>query len=253
MNQLVTQHKQNVSFLFDGQDVRVVVRDGEPWFVAADVCAVLNIANHNDVVAGLDEDEKDAIGITDSVGRIQAKTVISESGLYSVIFKSRKPEAKVFKKWVTAEVLPAIRKTGGYSVSDPMEMLNTPAVLRGLLANYAEERIALTAKIEADAPKVAFAERHAHADGWFSLRDTAKQINIPERKFGRLLLADGYVYRSQTTGSLLPYAATIKRGLMDVRAITITRTDGTEKALQQTMVLPKGLQHFQARYGEEAA
>ena len=127
-----------------------------------------------------------------------------------------------------------------------------PEALR-LAADIEEQRLVLAAKIEADAPKVAFAERHVNADGEFSMRDTAKQINVPERKFISLLLADGYVYRSQSTNKLIPYAATIKRGYMDVRAVVITRADGTEKALQQAVVLPKGLQHFQVKYGEVAA
>ena len=137
-------------------------------------------------------------------------------------------------------------------VAKPALPQTLPEALR-LAADIEEQRLVLAAKIEADAPKVAFAERHANADGWCSIRDAAKQSGIPERKFISLLLADGYVYRAQMSGRLIPYAATIKRGFMDVRAITTTRADGSEKALQQTMVLPKGLQHFQAKYGEVAA
>ena len=137
-------------------------------------------------------------------------------------------------------------------VAMPAVPQTLPEALR-LAADIEEQRLVLAAKIEADAPKVAFAERHANADGWCSIRDAAKQSGIPERKFISLLLAAGYVYRAQMSGRLIPYAATIKRGFMDVRAITTTRADGSEKALQQTMVLPKGLQHFQAKYGEVAA
>ena len=146
---------------------------------------------------------------------------------------------RAFDAGVSAPAAPAIPQT-------------LPEALR-LAADIEEQRLVLAAKIEADAPKVAFAERHVNADGEFSMRDTAKQINVPERKFISLLLADGYVYRSQSTNKLIPYAATIKRGYMDVRAVVITRADGTEKALQQAVVLPKGLQHFQVKYGEVAA
>lgn len=103
-----------VTFSFVAQSVRIVMRGDEPWFVAADVCEALTIANHRDAVAKLDEDEKDGVGITDAIGREQETTIINESGLYSLILTSRKPEAKKFKKWVTSEVLPAIRKTGRY-------------------------------------------------------------------------------------------------------------------------------------------
>ena len=146
---------------------------------------------------------------------------------------------RAFDAGVSAPAAPAIPQT-------------LPEALR-LAADIEEQRLVLAAKIEADAPKVAFAERHVNADGEFSMRDTAKQINVPERKFISLVLADGYVYRSQSTNKLIPYAATIKRGYMDVRAVVITRADGTEKALQQAVVLPKGLQHFQVKYGEVAA
>lgn len=105
--------------VFDFQEhaVRVIVRGSEPWFVAADVCRVLGINNARDAVTRLDEDEK-GVGNTDTLGGKQAITLINESGLYHLSFKSRKPAAKAFRKWVTSEVLPAIRKTGQYVVED---------------------------------------------------------------------------------------------------------------------------------------
>ena len=103
-------------FNFKAHEVRTVLKDGEPWFVAKDVCDVLEITNSRDAVAGLDEDEK-GVGITDTLGGKQSLVTISESGLYALIFKSRKPEAKAFRKWVTSEVLPALRKTGRYEIA----------------------------------------------------------------------------------------------------------------------------------------
>jgi prophage antirepressor-like protein len=108
MNQLM-----NV-FNYGPNKLRTVVKDGEPWFVAADVCEVLEIKNSRDAVSRLDDEEKDGVGITDSIGRNQIITIVNESGLYSLIFTSRKEEAKKFKKWVTSDVLPSIRKTGQY-------------------------------------------------------------------------------------------------------------------------------------------
>jgi prophage antirepressor-like protein len=101
------------AFTFTTQTLRVVMRDGEPWFVAADVCAALGISRTDDGVSRLDDDEKGA-GSIRTPGGEQQMTIINESGLYSLILGSRKPEAKKFKKWVTSEVLPAIRKTGAY-------------------------------------------------------------------------------------------------------------------------------------------
>jgi len=99
---------------FNGEDFRVVTDEqGEPWFVAIDVCRNAGIANSRNVIASLDDDEKDGVQIMDAIGRTQETTVVSEAGLYSLILRSRKPEAKEFKRWITHEVIPSIRKHGG--------------------------------------------------------------------------------------------------------------------------------------------
>lgn len=110
---------------------RIIDRNGEPWFVLADVCRELDIANPADAAKGLDDDEKDTIANSEGIAsaRVQRLIVISESGLYSLVLRSRKPEAKKFKKWVTSEVLPSIRKTGRYGGS-------TPAFIRRYNANW---------------------------------------------------------------------------------------------------------------------
>jgi prophage antirepressor-like protein len=104
-------------FAFDGALVRVTEKDGEPWFVAKDVCAALGIANHKDAVLKLDDDERDGVGLTDPMGRLQETTVISESGLYALALRCRDAmtpgsHAHRFRKWVTAEVLRSIRRFG---------------------------------------------------------------------------------------------------------------------------------------------
>lgn len=106
------------TFDFSTHAVRVLEQSGEPWFVAADVCRVLEISNPRDAVISLDDDEKATVGNPDArPGQPGAKVfnIVSESGLYALIFKSRKPQAKAFRKWVTAEVLPEIRRTGAYA------------------------------------------------------------------------------------------------------------------------------------------
>lgn len=110
-------NQQLMPFDYEGREVRVVKDEqGEPWFVAADVCAVLQLPETHKAVARLDEDEKDRNSIP-TPGGSQSMTVVSEAGLYNLVLGSRKPEAKRFKRWVTHEVLPAIRKTGSYAVS----------------------------------------------------------------------------------------------------------------------------------------
>ncbi len=93
--------------------LRSVHIDGEPWFVVKDACQMLGIVNHNDALTRLDDDEK-GVGNADTLGGRQEVGIVSESGLYALIFQSRKPEAKAFRRWVTGEVLPQIRETGGY-------------------------------------------------------------------------------------------------------------------------------------------
>lgn len=114
--------------MFYNEDATIGIRtkliNGEPWFVGKDICNALGFANHNDALSRLDSDERDGVGITDPMGRNQEVTVINESGIYHLIFQSRKPEARAFRKWVTNVVLPSIRRTGTYSsnsIQTPVE------------------------------------------------------------------------------------------------------------------------------------
>jgi prophage antirepressor-like protein len=163
MNELVVINTNDNGlniFDYEGSDVRTIIRDGEPWFVAADVCAVLGIGNSRMATDRLDDDEKDGVSITDTIGRSQTVTAINESGIYSLIMTSRKPEAKVFKKWVTSEVLPAIRRTGAYSTQQKPPTTYLTALKELVAATEANERLALVNKeqqerIAYQEPKVA--------------------------------------------------------------------------------------------------
>lgn len=109
------------TFYFKTLPVRVIFRSEEPWFVAADVCRILGITNHRDAVQKLDDDEKDCVGLTDAIGRDQETTIVSESGLYTLLLRCRDAvkvgtDAHRFRKWVTSEVLPSIRRDGFYEI-----------------------------------------------------------------------------------------------------------------------------------------
>jgi len=112
-----------ITRIYNDNQLRIIEKDGEPWFVAKDVCDILELGNSRDAVSSLDADEKD-VGIADTPGGKQTMSLVNESGLYSLIFRSRKDEAKKFRRWVTHDVLPSIRKTGGYSVSTDPAFLN---------------------------------------------------------------------------------------------------------------------------------
>lgn len=125
-----------IPFDFEEQAVRVVMRGDEPWFVAADVCRVLELSNSREATSRLDEDERDLVDLNtvssnDGIRGNPNATIINESGLYALVFTSRKPEAKRFRKWITAEVLPAIRKTGRYEHPAAVE---APAAGNGEIA-----------------------------------------------------------------------------------------------------------------------
>lgn len=110
--------------IFENQDfgrLRTVMVDGEPWFVAADVCRALEISNTSQAITRLDDDEKGVI-LNDTPGGKQEMSTVNEPGFYTLVLGSRKPEAKAFKRWVTHEVLPTLRKTGSYEISTPTEI-----------------------------------------------------------------------------------------------------------------------------------
>lgn len=136
--------------------IRVIIRDGDPWFVAKDVCACLSIANSRDAVARLDDDEKD-VEKTDTLGGNQEMTIVSEPGLYSLVLRSNKPEAKDFKRWITHDVIPSIRKTGKYSLSLP-DFSDPAEAAIAWAREYREKQAAIVERDRAIRTKYLFVE-----------------------------------------------------------------------------------------------
>lgn len=123
-------------FNYQENQVRTVFKDGQPYFVAKDVCEILRLGNSRDAVSKLDEDEK-GVEKVDTLGGLQEMTIINEGGLYTLIIRSNMPEAKPFRKWVTSEVLPSIRKFGMYAKD---ELLDNPDLLLDVISRYKAER-----------------------------------------------------------------------------------------------------------------
>lgn len=148
--------------VFENSDfgkVRVVERNGEPWFVAADVCRALDVVNSRDAVARLDTDEKNTVVLTDGTPGNPQKTVVNEPGLYTLILGSRKPEAKAFKRWITHEVIPSIRKTGTYSTRKPDSyMIDDPIVRAQRWIEEAQERLALQETVNEQRKEIEYKE-----------------------------------------------------------------------------------------------
>ena len=231
------------TFNFDGAAVRTTTgADGDPWFVATDVCAALGIGNAAMALVRLDDDEKGVSSI-DTLGGVQQISTVNESGLYSLILGSRKREAKRFKKWITSEVLPAIRKTGSYSVAaNPMAVLGDPAAMRALLLGYTEKVLALQDKVEVLEPKAEALDRFATAtDGSFCMSDAAKTLQVPPRKFIAKLQEMGCIYRRPMGSGWLAYQDRIAIGVMEHKVTTGDKSDGTEWANTQARVTAKGM------------
>lgn len=155
-------------FAFQGQAVRTVLKDGETWFVAADVCTVLELINPTKAVLRLDEDEKGLISIQ-GAGGVQKVNAVSESGLYALVLTSRKPQARAFRRWVTSEVLPSIRATGRYDAGgDPQTGISDDAG-RGHIKLPAFGRFVVT--MRPDGP-------HIHETGFMALLDEIRTSDV---------------------------------------------------------------------------
>lgn len=168
-------------FLFNDQQVRTVVRDGEPWFVGKDVADILGYKNQRDALAKhVDDEDKNSVAIRDGIQGNPNKVVINESGLYSLIVASKLPTAKVFKRWVTSEVLPTIRKHGAYMDTDIIEKsLADPDFLIQLATTLKEEkqrRMNAEAKIAADEHKVDFYDAVGSTSATLTVERFAKLV-----------------------------------------------------------------------------
>lgn len=235
------------TFVYSGAEVRTVRKDGAPWFVLKDVCGVLGVGNVSDVYARLDTDEK-GVGQIDTLGGRQSMNIISESGLYNVILRSDKPEAKPFRKWVTAEVLPAIRRSGGY-IAGQNDL--SPAELMAKAIKVAEQTLAerdprissLQVQNAIMAPKADYFDELVERNTLTSFRDTAKELGIPPRKFTQFLLDKKYIYRDKKE-KLMPYENK-NDGLFEVKE---SFNDKTAWSGVQTMVTPKGRETFRLLY-----
>lgn len=148
--------------IFENNDfgqIRVVERDGEPWFVAADVCRALDVVNSRDAVARLDVDEKNTVVLTDGTPGNPQKTIVNEPGLYTLILGSRKPEARAFKRWITHEVIPTIRKTGAYFTRKPDSyMIDDPIERAKRWIEEAQERLALQETVNEQRKEIEYKE-----------------------------------------------------------------------------------------------
>jgi len=206
--------RELATFRYDDNPIRTVLVDGEPWFVAADVCAVLGIGNPRQAVSYLDDDER-GVTTNDTPGGRQQMTIVSEAGLYSLILRSRKPEAKAFKRWVTHEVLPAIRRTGRYEVQPAYRLPQTYAEALRELAATVEAKEAIERELAVAAPKAQSWDVLASAHGDYDVAHAAQilsrdpAISTGQRRLFAYLAEIGWIRRDPTTGRWRAYQRAI--------------------------------------------
>jgi prophage antirepressor-like protein len=171
-------------FQYSGKEVRTTIIDGKPWFVAKDLCEILGIANVSHALSKLDDDERNTIVLNDGTAGNPTTSIVSESGMYALVLRSRKPEAKSFRKWVTSEVLPSISRTGSYSVTPQPQLPQTYLEALEVLVKVEKDRLILQAEKEMlEADSLALAEVVDELNNYSSILRVAKFNNVDEKLF----------------------------------------------------------------------
>lgn len=229
----------------DFGEVRTLSIDGEPWFVGKDVAAILGYAKPlNALATHIDEDESLKQGLIDSMGREQNAIFINESGLYSLVLSSKLPTAKAFKRWITHDVIPSIRKNGGY-IAGQEAMTAEELMAKALLVakKTIEEKEAELSRRQVEnaimAPKADYFDELVERNTLTNFRETAKQLGVKQKAFINFLMERKFIYRDKR-GKLLPYADK-NDGLFEVKECF---NNATQWAGTQTLVTPKGRETF---------
>ena len=236
-------------FNYKNNEVRTTIKDGEIWFVLKDVCDVLGLSNPTAVFSRLDDDEQAKFNL----GRQGNTNIINESGLYKVILRSDKPEAKKFMNWITHEVLPSIRKHGAYITSAKMEeLMNDPETWVKLIRTLQQERREkelLKNQVEKDKPKVIFCDAVSASDSDILVSEMAKilrgnGIDIGEHRLFERLRNEGFLIRRKGTDKNIPTQRSMNLGLFKITETAITHSDGHVTIAKTSKITGKGQVYF---------
>ena len=240
-------------FNYKNNEVRTTIKDGEIWWVLKDVCEILGLSEPHRVASRLEKDERTQMTVTDNLGRPQSTTLVNEPGLYKVIFRSDKPEAKKFMHWVSHEVLPSIRKHGAYITSAKMEeLMNDPETWVKLIRTLQQERREkelLQNKIEKDKPKVIFCDAVSASDSDILVSEMAKilrgnGIDIGEHRLFERLRNEGFLIRRKGTDKNIPTQRSMNLGLFKITETAITHSDGHVTIAKTSKITGKGQVYF---------
>lgn len=234
--------------------IRTVMANNEPWFVGKDVATVLGYSNPRDAINKHVDDEDKGVAKCDTLGGIQDLTIINESGLYSLILSSKMPNAKKFKHWVTSEVLPSIRKNGGYIAGQETltdEELLEKAVL--VAQKKIAERDAIIEKqkqqIEQDKPKTIFADAVSASSSSILIGDLAKLIcqngvDIGQKRLFQWLRENGYLIKRKGSDWNMPTQRAVKMGLFEIKESSRLDANGCNVTTKTTKATGKGQVYF---------
>ena len=232
------------TWTFSGLEVRTVEVNGEPWWVLKDVCTVLELTTPARVAERLDKDEVSLTHLTDSIGRQQETTIINESGLYSVILRSDKPQAKPFRRWVTGEVLPAIRKTGSYCIMDSYQIDDPIERAKRWIAEQEERaQLALTVSVQNQQiaelqPKASYYEVVLNCKDLMSIGKIAKDFGKSAVWLNKWLHEKGVQYKQGDIWLL--YQKYAEMGYTSTKTQTFAGSDGETHSKVHTYWTQKG-------------
>ena len=239
----------NEIFNFRGQDVRTVIINNEPYFVGKDVAEILGYTNPRQALKNhVDEDDK-GVSKCDTPGGKQDLVIINESGMYSLVLSSKLPQAKEFKRWVTSEVLPTIRKNGMYATD---ELLDNPDFAIAALQKLKEEREAkkqLEAQIEADRPKVIFSDAVSASHTSILVGEFAKIMrqngaDMGQNRMFAWLRENGYLISRKGSDRNMPTQKSMELGLFEIKETTINHSDGHISISKTPKITGKGQLYF---------
>jgi anti-repressor protein len=237
---------------YGNSEIRTIQKDGEPWWVLSDVCKVLELSSPHKVADRLEADEKGR-NLIPTLGGMQEMTTVNESGLYAVILRSDKPQAKPFRRWVTSEVLPSIRKHGAYMTDQTLEQaLTSPDFLIQLATQLKEEkeqRKQLEAKVEQDKPKVLFADSVSASKSSILVGELAKilkqnGVDTGQFRLFAWLRENGYLIKREGSDYNMPTQKSAEMGLFEVKQTIITHSDGHITTNKTPKVTGKGQVYF---------
>jgi len=257
----MNEEMKQLTKVFEGHELTVVKNGSEPFFSLKDVCNILGLTNSRRVKTRLDDDVTASYPILDRLGRTQQATFVNEDGLYDVILDSRKPEARRFRKWITSEVIPSIRKHGAYMTPETIEkaLLNPDTLIKlaNNLKDEQEKRKQAEQTIEQQKPKVMFAEAVETSRSSVLVGELAKIIkqngvDIGQNRLFKWLRDNGFLIKRKGESYNLPTQKSMDLELFEVKKRTINNPDGSIRTTRTPMVTGKGQIYFVKKFlGDE--